>query len=178
MNKVERSIWGGHLTLNVSNDGLVYAADRAASRIHVTTKERKFLKEFIITAPMTRTDGSDRGTAGGVAFSPDKAQRYLYISDIRNNTIWFLNREDGKVVGRLSSMGESGGQFFGLHMIATDSRGYIYTGEVFAGQACSGSYPLTARGENCSISYPACNRPSTWCGRSLAPPHRQTPHRW
>jgi sugar lactone lactonase YvrE len=31
-------------------------------------------------------------------------------------------------------MGESGGQFFGLHMIATDSRGYIYTGEVFAGQ--------------------------------------------
>jgi len=26
------------------------------------------------------------------------------------------------------------GQFFGLHMIATDSRGYLYTGEVFAGQ--------------------------------------------
>jgi hypothetical protein len=58
----------------------------------------------------------------------------LYISDIRNNTIWFLNRDDGKIVGRLSSMGESGGQVFGLHMIATDSRGYIYTGEVFAGQ--------------------------------------------
>ena len=31
-------------------------------------------------------------------------------------------------------MGEQGGQFFGLHMIATDSAGTIYTGEVFAGQ--------------------------------------------
>jgi sugar lactone lactonase YvrE len=69
-----------------------------------------------------------------VAFSPDKGQQYLYISDIKNNTIWFINRADGKVVGRLGSMGESGGQFFGLHMIATDSQGVIYTGEVFAGE--------------------------------------------
>jgi DNA-binding beta-propeller fold protein YncE len=125
----------GHLTLNVSNDGLVYAADRAADRIHVTDKQGKFVKEFVILPPGTRRgEGNDRGTSGGVAFSPDKAQKYLFISDIKNNTIWFLNRDDGKVVGRLGSMGESGGQFFGLHMIATDSRGYIYTGEVFAGQ--------------------------------------------
>ena len=33
-----------------------------------------------------------------------------------NDTIWFLNREDGKVVGRLDSMGENGGQFFGLSL--------------------------------------------------------------
>ena len=31
-------------------------------------------------------------------------------------------------------MGENGGQFFGLHMIAVDSKGNIYTGEVFAGE--------------------------------------------
>jgi sugar lactone lactonase YvrE len=31
-------------------------------------------------------------------------------------------------------MGENGGQFFGLHMIAVDSRGNIYTGEVFNGE--------------------------------------------
>jgi DNA-binding beta-propeller fold protein YncE len=124
----------GHLTLNVSNDGFVYAADRAGERIHVTTKDGKFVKEFIMTAPGTKRNDSDRGAAGGVAFSPDKAQRYLYICDIKNNTIWFINRDDGKIAGRLGSMGESGGQFFGLHMIATDSRGYIYTGEVFAGQ--------------------------------------------
>jgi hypothetical protein len=133
----------GHLTLNFSNDGFVYAADRAADRIHVTTKDGKFVKEFILSPPGTkRGETADRGAAGGVAFSPDKAQRYLYISDIKNNTIWFLNREDGSVAGRLGNMGESGGQFFGLHMIATDSRGYIYTGEVFAGQRVQRFVPV------------------------------------
>ena len=36
----------GHLTLNFSNDGLVYAADRVGNRIHVTDKQGKFIKEF------------------------------------------------------------------------------------------------------------------------------------
>jgi DNA-binding beta-propeller fold protein YncE len=121
--------FAGHLTVNVSNDGLVYAADRNANRIHVTDRNGKFIQEFKL-AEMTGVGGS----TGGVAFSPDKEQRYLYISDLTNNHIWFLNRADGKVVGQLGSMGENGGQFFGLHMIAVDSRGTIYTGEVFAGQ--------------------------------------------
>ena len=44
--------------------------------------------------------------------------------------------------------GESGGQFFGLHMIATDSRGYIYTGEVFAGERVQRFVPSdSARGK-------------------------------
>jgi sugar lactone lactonase YvrE len=69
-----------------------------------------------------------------VGFSPDKQQRFLYISDLTNNHIYFLDRETGKEVGRMGSMGESAGSFWGLHMIAVDSRGNIYTGEVFAGQ--------------------------------------------
>jgi hypothetical protein len=127
----------GHLTLNVSNDGLVYAADRNANRIHVTTTEGKFLKEFIL-APMTGVGGS----TGGVAFSPDKQQKYLFISDLTNNHIWFLNRDDGKVVGQMGSMGENGGQWFGLHMIAVDSKGNIYTGEVFAGERVQRFVPV------------------------------------
>jgi hypothetical protein len=119
----------GHLTLNISNDGLVYAADRMANRIQVTTKQGKFIKEFIL-APTTGVGGS----TGGVMFSPDKQQHLLYISDLTNNHIWFLNREDGKVVGQMGSMGENGGQFYGLHMIAVDSKGNMYTGEVFAGE--------------------------------------------
>jgi hypothetical protein len=119
----------GHLTLNISNDGLLYAADRNANRIQVTTKQGKYVKEFIL-APMTGVGGS----TGGVMFSRDKQQRFLYISDLTNNHIWFLNREDGKVVGQMGSMGENGGQFFGLHMEAVDSKGIIYTGEVFAGE--------------------------------------------
>jgi len=115
----------GHLTLNVSNDGLVYAADRRGNRIHVTTKEGDFLDEFVL-APETGGGGS----TGGVAFSPDPGQQLLYISDRMNNKIWFINREDGQVFGEVGHMGENGGQFFGLHMIAVDSQGNIYTGEV------------------------------------------------
>src|SRR4030095_9074400 len=119
----------GHLTINVSNDGLVYAADRNANRIHVTTREGKFLKEFKLAE---QTGGG--GPTGVVGFSQDKQQRFLYISDLTNNHIYFLDRETGKEVGRLGSMGESGGSFWGLHLLAGDSKGNIYTGEVFAGQ--------------------------------------------
>jgi sugar lactone lactonase YvrE len=126
----------GHLTLNFSNDGKVYAADRAGNRIHVTDKQGKFLQEIPI-APTTAG-----GSAGGVAFSADKAQQFLYICDINNNTIWFVDRVSGKTVGRLGSMGENGGQFFGLHMVATDSRGNIYTGEVFNGERVQRFVPV------------------------------------
>ena len=127
----------GHLTLNISHDGMVYAADRNANRIQVFTKEGKYLKEFIL-APMTGVGGS----TGGVMFSPDRQQRLLYISDLTNNHIWFLNREDGKIIGQMGSMGENGGQFFGLHMIAVDSKGIIYTGEVFAGERVQRFLPV------------------------------------
>jgi hypothetical protein len=127
----------GHLTLNISNDGLVYAADRMANRIQVTTKQGKFIKEFIL-APTTGVGGS----TGGVMFSPDKQQRLLYISDLTNNHIWFLNREDGKVIGQMGNMGENSGQFYGLHMIAVDSKGNIYTGEVFGGERVQRFVPV------------------------------------
>jgi hypothetical protein len=121
--------FAGHLTVNVSNDGLVYAADRNANRIHVTTKEGKFVTEFKLA------EGTgEGGSTGGVAFSPDKEQRLLYISDLTNNKLWFLDRKSGKLLGSMGQMGEQGGQWFGFHMIAVDSRGNIYTGEVFAGE--------------------------------------------
>jgi hypothetical protein len=127
----------GHLTLNVSHDGLVYGADRMANRIQVFTRDGKFVKEFKM-AEWTGVGGS----TGGVMFSPDKEQRLLYISDLTNNHIWFLNREDGKILGQLGSMGENGGQFFGLHMEAVDSKGIIYTGEVFAGERVQRFVPV------------------------------------
>lgn len=133
--------FAGHLTLNISNDGFVYAADRNANRIQVTTKDGTFVKEFTV-APQTGNVRPARGSAGGVAFSPDRQQRLLFISDITNNKVWLLNREDGKPVGSVGGMGENGGQFFGLHMIASDSKGNIYTGEVFNGERVQRFVPV------------------------------------
>src|SRR5262249_49524925 len=101
------------------------------------TKDGKFLKEFVI-APQT----GEGGSTGGVAFSPDKQQRLLYISDLTNNHIYFLNREDGKILGQMGSMGENAGQWYGLHLIAVDSKGVIYTGEVFAGERVQRFLPV------------------------------------
>ena len=135
--------FAGHLTLNVSNDGMVYAADRNANRIHVTDKQGKFIRELVV-APQTGLGGS----TGGVGFSPDREQRYLFISDLTNDKIWFLNRADGKVLGEMGGRGENGGQWFGLHMIAVDSQGNIYTGEVYNGERVQRFVPAdSARGK-------------------------------
>ena len=119
----------GHLTFNFSNDGLVYAADRAGNRIHVTDKQGNF-KQEITMAENTGVGGS----TGGVMFSNDPEQKFLYISDLTNNKVWFLDRMSGEVLGTLGQMGQNAGSFFGLHMEATDSRGNLYTGEVFYGE--------------------------------------------
>ena len=136
--------FSGHLTLNFSADGMVYAADRNANRIHVTDKQGKYMNKEFILAPAT----GEGGSTGGVAFSTDRQQRFLIISDLTNNKIWFLNREDGKLLGQFGTMGENGGQWFGLHMIAIDSQGNIYTGEVFNGERVQRFVPAdSARGK-------------------------------
>ena len=133
----------GHLTINVSRDGFVYAADRAADRVQVMTREGRFVREIVFSPPGTkRGDVGSRGVAGGVTFSADREQRYLYVADMKNNTIWFVNRADGTVLGRYGSMGDNGGQFFGLELAATDSRNNIYTGEVFAGMRVQRLVPV------------------------------------
>ena len=119
----------GHVTLDLSNDGLVYVADRRGNRIQVLTKQGEFIKEFFLA-----TYTLNRGSTGGIAFSADPAQRYLLIPDIQNNTIHILNRDDGVEVGRVGTPGNNGGQFHGLHMLDVDSDGNLYTGEVQAGE--------------------------------------------
>ena len=127
----------GHITLGIAKDGNVYAADRNADRIQVFTKQGKFQREFFV-APATL----DRGSTGGIAFSPDLQQRYMFVSDIMNNVVWILNRGDGKALGRIGFFGHSGGGFYWLHMVATDSKGNVYTGEVDTGERVQRFVPV------------------------------------
>src|SRR4030095_11732294 len=123
--------------------------------IDVTDKQGKYLGQEFIIAPTT----GEGGSTGGVGFSPDKEQKYLIISDLTNNHIWFLNRADGKIVGQMGQMGENGGPWFGLHMIAIDSQGNIYTGEVFNGERVQRFVPVdSARGKRLlAAGLPAMN---------------------
>jgi hypothetical protein len=118
-----------HITIAVSRDGIVYAADRRADRIQTFTKQGEFLNEHLIV-PETL----DRGSAGGMAFSANPEQRFLFVSDIMNNVVWQLNRADMRILGSFGYSGRNAGGFHWLHMIATDSEGNIYTGEVDTGR--------------------------------------------
>jgi hypothetical protein len=115
--------------VRISNDGLVYVCDRGGNRVQVFTKEGKFLKEFY-AARNTRL----RGTVGSVDFSPDPQQKYIFIADIMNMTVWELDRQTGKVVQRIGRFGREGGAFSFLHVATMDSKGNLYTGEVAVGR--------------------------------------------
>ena len=131
----------GHITMALSRDGNLYVADRHDDRIQVFTKQGKFVREFKV-APMTL----DRGSTGGMAFSPD--QRYLFVSDIMNNVVWIVNPTQGSVLGRFGFLGHTGGGFQWLHMVAVDSKGNVYTGEVDTGKRVQKFVPATNRVTN------------------------------
>ena len=112
-----------------STDGLVYVCDRHNNRIQVFTPEGKFIKEFFL-----RTATLGNGSTWYVLFSPDKAQKYLYVVDGENNHIWTMRRSDGVVVSSFGRSGRMAGQFHEVHSIAMDSKGNLYTGEVAGGE--------------------------------------------
>jgi hypothetical protein len=118
--------------IRISNDGLVYVGDRVNNRIQVFTPEGKFVKEGFIE----RKTSTPEGTAFDVAFSADKGQQFLYVSDGSNKKVQILNRETLEVVGFFGGHGGHGpGQFYHLHSIATDSKGNVYIGESFGERA-------------------------------------------
>jgi DNA-binding beta-propeller fold protein YncE len=113
----------------LSNDGLVYVCDRANDRIQVFQKDGKFVKEEFI-AKKTLGDGS----VWDIAFSKDPQQKYLYLADGKNEKVYVLDRETLRILTSFGDGGRQPGQFFGVHSIATDSKGNIYTTETYEGK--------------------------------------------
>ena len=113
----------------VSNDGLVYVADRTNDRLQVFQKDGTFIREAFI-----RPETLGSGSASGVTLSIDPAQRWLFVPDGTNNVVWILDRESLEVQGRFGRLGKYAGQFYRLHNLAIDSRGNLYTTEVNVGQ--------------------------------------------
>jgi DNA-binding beta-propeller fold protein YncE len=108
----------------ISNDDLVYVADRSNNRIQVFTPDGTFVKEAFIA----REIRTPTGTAMDIALSPDGPQQFLYVSG-GDQHIRILNRQTLEVVTTIGRLGHYPGQFYHLHVIAVDSKGNIYTGE-------------------------------------------------
>ncbi len=113
----------------LANDGLVYVCDRPNDRIQVFQKDGKFVKEAFI-AKKTLGDGS----VWDIAFSRDPQQKYIYLCDGKNEKVYILERDTLKILTTFGDGGRQPGQFFGVHSIATDSKGNIYTTETYEGK--------------------------------------------
>ena len=159
----------------LANDGLVYVCDRPNDRIQVFQKDGKFVKEVFI-AKKTLGDGS----VWDIAFSKDPQQRYLYLADGKNEKVYILERESLRILTSFGDGGRQPGQFFGVHSIATDSKGNIYTTETYEGKRLQkfvykGLGPVTtAPGRALADAGPLGRRAER--GPSFGGPHRAGVH--
>ena len=112
----------------VSNDGFVYVCDRVNDRIQVFRKDGTFVKEAFID-PMTYRSGS----VWDMAFSRDPQQTYIYAANGVDEKINVLLRSSLEVLTSFGDGGRQPGQFFGVHNLATDSKGNLYTTETYTG---------------------------------------------
>jgi hypothetical protein len=115
-------------SVKVSTDGLVYVADRSNRRVQVFTVEGKYVTQMFLNR-----GGPATGSAAGIAFSPDRDQRFMYIADYVNSRIAVVERKSLTLLYQFGQRSAAPGDFQGLHHLAVDSRGNIYTGEVAPG---------------------------------------------
>jgi DNA-binding beta-propeller fold protein YncE len=115
--------------VRVSNDGLVYVADRMNNRMQVFTIDGKFQREIFVERATKLL-----GTSFSVAFSPDAAQQYLYLADAGNGRVHIYDRKTLEEVGKFGRIGRYAGEFIFLHNVATDSKGNLYAAEVGTGR--------------------------------------------
>jgi DNA-binding beta-propeller fold protein YncE len=142
---------------DLSVDRLLYVCDRVNDRIQVFKPDGTFVKEAFFNK---ETLGS--GSAWDIAFSKDPQQKYMYLADGEDDKVLVILRE---TLEHLTSFGEGGrqpGEFYGVHSIATDSKGNIYTTETYRGQRVQkftykGLAPVTKKDQG--VVWPARPKP-------------------
>jgi DNA-binding beta-propeller fold protein YncE len=113
----------------ISKDGLVYVCDRTNDRIQVFRKDGTFVKEGFVSKTTLAS-----GSVWDIAFSRDPQQKYIYLADGSDEKVFILLRDTLDVVSSFGDGGRWPGTFFGVHSIATDSKGNIYTTETYEGK--------------------------------------------
>jgi DNA-binding beta-propeller fold protein YncE len=112
-----------------SNDGLVYVCDRPNNRLQVFKSDGTFVKEAFY-ARNTLGDGS----TWDIAFSKDPQQRFLFLLDGQTNKVRILLRETLEELTNFGDGGRQPGLFYGVHSVAIDSKGNLYTTETYEGK--------------------------------------------
>jgi hypothetical protein len=123
----------------LANDGLLYVCDRGNNRVQIFRAAEVgkpcanpngeigkcgFVGEIHV-APQTVG-----GTSGTVNFSSDAEQSCMYVADLGNDVVYVINRQNLTELNRIGGGGREAGMFHWPHMVATDSHGNLYIGEV------------------------------------------------
>jgi DNA-binding beta-propeller fold protein YncE len=139
---------------DMSVDRLIYVCDRAGDRLQIFTPEGKFIKEAFF-----ETNTKNAGSVWDIAFSKDPQQRYIYMADGVNEKVKIIDRQTLKELTTFGDGGRQPGQFYGVHSIATDSKGNIYTTETYEGKRlqrflAKGMTAVTAMNQGALATWP------------------------
>ena len=104
--------------IRVSNDGMVYLADRENRRVQMFTADGKFVKQLLVAGMPFARD---------LAFSPDPAQQFLYVG--AGKGVMIVDRRTLESVGMIQVPGQIGPG----HHIAVDAKGNLYIAQTSAG---------------------------------------------
>jgi hypothetical protein len=123
-------------SVKVSNDDLVYVADRGGKRVQVFTIAGKYINQaWIDRWCLAAGNGCGTGeTAASVAFSADPAQRFLYVASRSPARVLVLDRKTLQLLDSFGRPGIAPGEFDVLHHMTTDSLGNIFTAEAQDGR--------------------------------------------
>jgi DNA-binding beta-propeller fold protein YncE len=110
--------------VKVSNDGIVYVADRTYRRVQTFTLDGTFIRQVSLTA------GDVAPVPAGFAFSPDPKQQYLYVVDSGPMRVVVFDRAALTQIGSIGTRGPKPGEFDIVHHMAADSKGNLYTAEI------------------------------------------------
>ena len=114
---------------DISVDRLVYVCDRVNDRMQVFTPEGKFVKEMYYKTN-TMTDGS----VWDIAFSKDPQQKWIFMADGVSENVVVIDRQTMTPITTFGDGGNSAGEFHGVHSIAIDSKGNLFTTETYEGR--------------------------------------------
>jgi hypothetical protein len=114
---------------DLSVDRLLYVCDRVGDRLQVFMPDGKFIKEMFY-----EKNTKNAGSVWDIAFSKDPQQKYIFMADGVNEKVKVIDRQTLQELTTFGDGGRQPGQFYGVHSIAIDSKGNLYTTETYEGK--------------------------------------------